>query len=158
MCPIYNLNGDGDPRRGFISAGNRDGKEMLPQAFVGIHAGKFFYRGDGDEELKPDGEFHVAIPALDATPECFCKLADTNLIFVGRSAVLWSIYGELGMISETTEFWLIPADVILLCCVWLDSWSLRPRFVISLRSSIVLVADLGFFRGRSCLFRGLKSE
>lgn len=79
------------------------------------------------------------------------------------------------MISETTEFWLIPADVIFLCCGWLESWSLlerkrdgkknerclccsRPRFVISLRSSIVLVADLGFFRGRSCLFRGLKSE
>jgi hypothetical protein len=113
---------------------------------VGIPAEKIFYRGNGDEELKPDGKFPVAIPTLDATSECFCKLADTNLIFVGRSAVLWSIYGELGMISETTEFWLIPADVIF------------PLFVISLRSSIVLVADLGFFWGRSCLFRGLKSE
>jgi hypothetical protein len=38
------------------------GKKCSPQAFVGIPAGKFFRRGDGDGELFPDGEFPVAIP------------------------------------------------------------------------------------------------
>jgi hypothetical protein len=37
------------------------GKKCPPQAFVGIPAGKFFRRGDGDVEPKPDGEFPVAI-------------------------------------------------------------------------------------------------
>jgi hypothetical protein len=37
------------------------GKKCPPQAFVGIPAGKFFRRGDGDGEPKPDGEFPVAI-------------------------------------------------------------------------------------------------
>jgi hypothetical protein len=37
-------------------------KKCPPQAFVGIPAGKFFCRGDGFGELKPDGEFPVAIP------------------------------------------------------------------------------------------------
>jgi hypothetical protein len=37
-------------------------KKCPPQAFVGIPAGKFFCRGDGFRELKPDGEFPVAIP------------------------------------------------------------------------------------------------
>jgi hypothetical protein len=39
------------------------GKKYPPQAFVGIPAGKFFCRGDGFGELKPDGEFPVAIPS-----------------------------------------------------------------------------------------------
>jgi hypothetical protein len=38
------------------------GKKCPPQTFVGIPAGKFFRRGDGFGELKPDGEFPVAIP------------------------------------------------------------------------------------------------
>jgi hypothetical protein len=37
-------------------------KKCPPQAFVGILAGKFFRRGYEDGELKPDGEFLVAIP------------------------------------------------------------------------------------------------
>lgn len=38
-------------------------KKCLPQAFVGIPMGIFFYHGDGDGELFPDGEFPVAIPS-----------------------------------------------------------------------------------------------
>jgi hypothetical protein len=45
--------------------GMRIGKKCPPQAFVGIPAGKFFRRGDGFGELKPDGEFPVAIPSPD---------------------------------------------------------------------------------------------
>jgi hypothetical protein len=37
------------------------GKKCPPQVFVGIPAGKFFRRGDGDGKPKPDGEFPVAI-------------------------------------------------------------------------------------------------
>jgi hypothetical protein len=37
------------------------GKKYLSQVFVGIPAGKFFRRGDRFGELKPDGEFPVAI-------------------------------------------------------------------------------------------------
>jgi hypothetical protein len=51
--------GDLSPR------GTGMGKKCPPQAFVGIPAGKFFYRGDGFGELKPDGEFPVAIPTLE---------------------------------------------------------------------------------------------
>jgi transposase InsO family protein len=40
-------------------------KKCPSQAFVGIPAGKFFRRGDGFGELKPDGEFPVAIPSED---------------------------------------------------------------------------------------------
>jgi hypothetical protein len=47
--------GDLSPR------GTGMGKKCPPQAFVGIPAGKFFRRGDGFGELKPDGEFPVAI-------------------------------------------------------------------------------------------------
>jgi hypothetical protein len=42
--------------------GNEDGEKMTPTNVRGIPAGKFFRRGDGFEELKPDGEFPVAIP------------------------------------------------------------------------------------------------
>jgi hypothetical protein len=49
--------GDLSPR------GTGMGKKCPPQAFVGIPAGNFFCRGDGFEELKPDGEFPVAIPS-----------------------------------------------------------------------------------------------
>jgi hypothetical protein len=48
--------GDLSPR------GTGMGKKCSPQAFVGIPAGKFFRRGDGDGELFPGGEFPVAIP------------------------------------------------------------------------------------------------
>jgi hypothetical protein len=48
--------GDLSPR------GTGIGKKCPPQAFVGIPAGKFFRRGDRFGELKPDGEFPVAIP------------------------------------------------------------------------------------------------
>jgi hypothetical protein len=40
--PNYNLSGDNDLRREFISAGNRDGEEMLPASIHAIPAGKFF--------------------------------------------------------------------------------------------------------------------
>ena len=43
--------------------GTEMGKKCSPQAFVGIPVGKKFRRGDGDGELKPDGEFPVAIPS-----------------------------------------------------------------------------------------------
>jgi hypothetical protein len=49
--------GDLSPR------GTGMGKKCPPQAFVGIPAGKFVCRGDGFGELKPDGEFPVAIPS-----------------------------------------------------------------------------------------------
>jgi hypothetical protein len=51
--------GDLSPR------GTGMGKKCSPQAFVGIPAGKFFRRGDGDGELFPGGEFPVAIPRHD---------------------------------------------------------------------------------------------
>jgi hypothetical protein len=51
--------GDLSPR------GTGMGKKCPPQAFVGIPAGNFFCRGDGFGELKPDGEFPVAIPRHD---------------------------------------------------------------------------------------------
>jgi hypothetical protein len=51
--------GDLSPR------GTGMGKKCPPQAFVGIPAGNFFCRGDGFGELKPDGEFPVAIPDCD---------------------------------------------------------------------------------------------
>jgi hypothetical protein len=41
------------------------GKKCPPQVFVGFPAGKFFRRGDGFGELKPDGKFPVAIPTLN---------------------------------------------------------------------------------------------
>jgi hypothetical protein len=43
--------GDLSPR------GTGIGKKYLPQVFVGIPAQKFYHRGDGDGELKPDGKF-----------------------------------------------------------------------------------------------------
>jgi hypothetical protein len=48
--------GDLSPR------GTGMGKKCSPQAFMGIPAGKFFRRGDGDGELFPGEEFPVAIP------------------------------------------------------------------------------------------------
>jgi hypothetical protein len=53
---------DGD----LSSRGTGMGKKCPPQAFVGIPAGKFFRHGDGFGELKPDGEFPVAIPTRTA--------------------------------------------------------------------------------------------
>jgi hypothetical protein len=52
------LVGDLSPR------GTGMGKKCSPQAFVGILAGKFFRRRDGDRKLFPGGEFSVAIPRL----------------------------------------------------------------------------------------------
>jgi hypothetical protein len=60
--------GDLSPR------GTGIGKKCPPQAFVGIPAGKFFRRGDGFGELKPDGEFPVAIPRYI----CTFALTDNN--------------------------------------------------------------------------------
>jgi hypothetical protein len=45
VCSNYNLSGDEDPRRGFIPAGNEDGEEISPQAFVEIPAANFFVAG-----------------------------------------------------------------------------------------------------------------
>ena len=56
--------GDLSPR------GTGMGKKCPPQAFVGIPAGKFFCRGDGFGELKPDGEFPVAIPTNNLNATC----------------------------------------------------------------------------------------
>jgi hypothetical protein len=42
------------------------GKKYPPQAFVEILAGKKFRREDGFGELKPDGEFPVAVPTRHA--------------------------------------------------------------------------------------------
>jgi hypothetical protein len=53
--------GDLSPR------GTGMGKKCSPQVFLGIPAGKFFCRGDGDGELFPCGEFPVAIPTLAAS-------------------------------------------------------------------------------------------
>ena len=55
------------------------GKKYPPQAFVGIPAGDFFLRGDGDGELFPDGEFPIAISILAAAsgplpPSCSFRL------------------------------------------------------------------------------------
>jgi hypothetical protein len=57
----YNLNGDEDPRRGFISMKNKDREEMSPVNVRGDLREEFFRRKDRYEELKPDGEFTVAI-------------------------------------------------------------------------------------------------
>jgi hypothetical protein len=56
------------------------GKKCPPQTFVGIPAGKNFRRGDGDGELKPDGEFPVAIPTQASAPLNFCDLVRQILL------------------------------------------------------------------------------
>jgi hypothetical protein len=48
------------------------GKKCPPQAVVGIPAGKFFRRRDG--ELKPDGKFLIAIPSPDRKPSALTIL------------------------------------------------------------------------------------
>jgi hypothetical protein len=53
-------------------------KKCSPQVFVGIHAGKFFRRGDGNGELFTDGEFPVAIPK----PELVKTLRTTDMLLV----------------------------------------------------------------------------
>jgi hypothetical protein len=48
VCLNCNLNGDGDPRWGFIPAGNGDGEEMLPASVRGDPRGEVFLsRGRG---------------------------------------------------------------------------------------------------------------
>jgi hypothetical protein len=42
--------------------GNEDEKEMSPTSVRVDPRGKLFHRRDGDGELKPDGEFPIAIP------------------------------------------------------------------------------------------------
>ena len=69
--------GDLSPR------GTGMGKKCSPQAFVEIPAGKFFRRGDGDGEPKPDGEFPVAIPiTVGGVPEALTPSASGG---VGQS-------------------------------------------------------------------------
>jgi hypothetical protein len=69
--------GDLSPR------GTEMGKKCPPQAFVGIPVGKFFCRGDGFGELKPDGEFPVAIPSVGCIQSTsFCH---RNHFFVFRN-------------------------------------------------------------------------
>jgi hypothetical protein len=58
----YNLSEDGILDGDLSPRGTEMGKKCLPQAFVGIPAGKKFRRGDRFGELKPDEEFPVAIP------------------------------------------------------------------------------------------------
>jgi hypothetical protein len=43
-------------------AGNEDGKEIPPARVRGDPCGEFFCRRDRYGELKPDGDFPVAIP------------------------------------------------------------------------------------------------
>lgn len=63
ICPNYNLSGDGDPRQGFIPAGNRDEEEMCPRKRSWGSPREFFFRRkDGDGELFDDREFPIAIP------------------------------------------------------------------------------------------------
>jgi hypothetical protein len=70
--------GDLSPR------GTGMGKKCSPQAFVGIPAGKFFRRGDG--ELFPGGEFPVAIPTpvAAAIGHRTCKQPSCSTIYVFR--------------------------------------------------------------------------
>jgi hypothetical protein len=53
--------GMGIPDGDLSPQGTGMGKKCPPQAFVGIPAGNFFCHGDRFGELKPDGEFPVAI-------------------------------------------------------------------------------------------------
>jgi hypothetical protein len=92
--------GDLSPR------GTGMGKKCPPQAFVGIPAGKFFCRGDGFGELKPDGEFPVAISTPDPTkknsnydyinycrsPICICFLQSETRILESNDSMNSPIY------------------------------------------------------------------
>jgi hypothetical protein len=55
---------------------------MSPQAFVGIPVGKFFRHGDGDGQLKFDGEFPVAIHTLNYDQTLFVRSFQPNLVDV----------------------------------------------------------------------------
>jgi hypothetical protein len=57
------------------------GKKYPPQAFVGIPVGKLFRRGDGFGELKPDGEFPIAISIHDEIEgyKCYPIFINHNL-------------------------------------------------------------------------------
>lgn len=48
---------------------NRDGKEIPPQAFVGIRTKKEIRGGDRDKELKTDEEYSYAIPTPTHPPK-----------------------------------------------------------------------------------------
>jgi hypothetical protein len=56
VCLNYNLNGDGDPRWGFIPTGNRDGEEMFPASIHGDpHREIFLSQGRGREAIPRRG-------------------------------------------------------------------------------------------------------
>jgi hypothetical protein len=64
ICHNYNLSVNGNPRRGFIHAGNGDGEKMPPTRVRGDPQGTFFLwrgQGYGDGEPKPDEKFSVVI-------------------------------------------------------------------------------------------------
>jgi hypothetical protein len=63
MCLTYNLNGDGDPRWGFIPTRNRDGEEMFPVSVRGNPRGEILSSRERGWELFPDEEFLIAIPS-----------------------------------------------------------------------------------------------
>jgi hypothetical protein len=65
--------GDLSPR------GTGMGKKCSPQTFVGIPAGKFFRRGDGNGELFPGGEFPVAIPTRNREHAAHAVLCNNAL-------------------------------------------------------------------------------
>jgi hypothetical protein len=74
--------GDLSPR------GTETGNKCPPQAFVGIPAGKFFRCGDEFGELKPDGEFPVAIPTYTQRDRLPVLLA-FRCCFVRSLLLLW---------------------------------------------------------------------
>jgi hypothetical protein len=107
--------GDLSPR------GTRMGKKCPPQAFVGIPAGKFFGRGDGFGELKPDGEFPVAIPrpVSHRTVRCHTGLsgvpAEQRLLRAQRSTA--TAFNALQCAPESEYAQLAHRTVYMTCPV-----------------------------------------
>jgi hypothetical protein len=97
----YNLSGDRDPDGDLSSRGTGMGKKCPPQAFVGIPVGKFFCRGDGFGELKPDGEFPVAIPSRAACIAMCVRacmdvgLSEVSALVVHRIACMQCLWTHL---------------------------------------------------------------
>ena len=65
MCLSYNLNGDGDPRWGFIPIGNMDGEEIFPASIRGDPEGKNFVTRTGMGSYSPTG--NSPLPSLYRT-------------------------------------------------------------------------------------------
>jgi hypothetical protein len=84
--------GDLSPR------GTGMGKKYPPQAFVGIPAGKFFCHGDGFGELKPDGEFSVAIPSWAIREEAAIE--------------------RCGLVAKQLAWWYFSSPSVIAICVW----------------------------------------